>query len=219
MSVSFLKKNIIEVIGTLYMLLSVAIYFIMIDLEPSQKASIDQIIEQLFWGEIGIYSAREEIYSKVIVNILITTTPILAVIFSPLRKQRKHYRNITHWSHYIINPLLLAIGFIFLYTGYWKLISMPEFSLFREILTFIICTCGSYAIFISECWYMVDTLERLFRSNKKNEVQWVCVMLQTDHVSYILKQAVKNREFFAKNRPKPTACFSALPALILKTVL
>lgn len=159
---TFLRRNIIEVICTFYIFISIIIFFLLKNINEKQKALINDFLDRFLWGDIGIYSRMEPFYSKLVVNILATLTPIFILVFFSFRKHRNHPRKVDTLSHYVINICLIPILYLYLWGDSWKLISDPKYSLFREMTNFNIIVCPLYGFFISEIWYFVDMLEKIY---------------------------------------------------------
>lgn len=156
------RKNLIEIICTLYIILSVIIFFITKELSNNQIKYINNILDTYLWGNIGIYSSMEPFYSKLVVNILATITPILTILFFPIRKQVKKHRKTDSLFHYVFTLGFIYALYWFLWGGSWKLIRGDNFSLLREMINFNLIVCPLYGLFINEVWYLVDMIEKLY---------------------------------------------------------
>ncbi|QIM62156.1 hypothetical protein A1D29_01885 [Pasteurellaceae bacterium Orientalotternb1] len=159
---NFFRKNIIEIICTFYIFMSIIIFFLLRNINEPQKALINDFLDGYLWGEIGIYSRMEPLYSKLVVNILATLTPIFILVFFSFRKHRNHPRKIGTPFHYAINICLIPILYLYLWGDSWQLISDPKYSLLREMINFNIIVCPLYGFFISESWYFFDMLEKIY---------------------------------------------------------
>ncbi|MGX2975426.1 hypothetical protein ACWIUH_10785 [Ursidibacter arcticus] len=167
---NFFRKNIIEIIFTLYIFISVTIFFLLKNFSDTQKDFINSFLDRYLWGDIGIYSRMEPLYSKLVVNILATLTPIFILLFLSFRKYRKHPRKTGTLSHYVINICLVPILYLYLWGDSWKLISDPKYTLFREMFNFNIIVCPLYVFSISEFWYFFDMLEKIYFRLIKNKL-------------------------------------------------
>lgn len=142
--------------------ISIIIFFLFRNIDESMKASINLFLDKYLWGDIGIYSRMEPFYSKLVVNILATLTPIFTLIFFSFRKYRNHPRKINTPSHYILNIFLIPILYLYLWGDSWRLISDPKYTLLREMVNFNIIVCPLYGFFISEFWYFIDMMEKVY---------------------------------------------------------
>ena len=159
---NFFRKNIIEIICTFYVLISIIIFFLLRKINEAQKEFINDFLDMYLWGDIGIYSRMEPLYSKLVVNILATLTPILILVFFSFRKYRTHPRKTGTPFHYVVNILFIFILYLYLWGDTWQLISDPKYSLLREMINFNLIVCPLYGVFVSEAWYFFDILEKIY---------------------------------------------------------
>lgn len=162
MECNFLKNKIIIIISIFYILISAMLFFITRNMNNYQVEYVNNILDMYFWGSIGIYSGMEPFYSKLVVNILATLTPILAILLLPFRKDVDEHRKKDTWSNYIITLCIIPFLYWFLWGDSWKLVSDDRFSLLREMINFNLIVCPLYSAFISEIWYLIYIIEKLY---------------------------------------------------------
>lgn len=159
------KKNIIEIIFFVYILIAFSLHFYINSLSLERLNSIQQALEKYYFlGGGYTYLAVE--YSKVLNHTLAILTLCLSIFFIKDRNLRKHHRKIDTISHYTFVILFLLGASYFLWIKEWKLFSSNDDNYIKEIPMFIIITCGLNAIFISEFWYFIDMIQKLYQHIK-----------------------------------------------------
>lgn len=165
-----IKKHIIEVIFGLYTLIAFILYFYMQNLTHNELLNIQNFIKNHhFWGGGYTYLAIE--YSKLL-NLILSIMTIFSIIaLFKFRNSRTHARNINKTSHYVFTILFIPITFYFLWFKEWKLFSSNDGNHIKEITTYILIICSFQALFISEFWYFIDILEKIYKKimNKQDE--------------------------------------------------
>lgn len=165
-----LMKNIIDVILIFYIFISLTLYFYITNQSAEELFNIQKFIEEYyFWGGGQTYLAVE--HSKLLNFILSIITFLIIILLFKFRKIRKHPRNFNKATHYIFTLLFVPIVFYFLWIKEWELFSSYDGSYIREITTYILIISSFQAGFISEFWYFIDILEKLYKKimNKQNE--------------------------------------------------
>lgn len=163
-------KNIIEIIFCLYIFIAAILYFYINNLSPNELFKIIDFIEKYhFWG--GGYTYLAEEYSKILNGIMLILTPSLIILLSKYRKLRTHHRKTNTILHYTFVISFLPVVFYFLLIKEWKFFSSNDDNYIREIPTYIMLMCSLHAWFISEFWYFIDMLEKLYKkiANKQDE--------------------------------------------------
>lgn len=163
-------KNIIEIIFCLYISIAVTLYFYINNLSLNEILKIIDFIEKYhFWGGGYTYLAGE--YSKILNGIMLILTPSLIILFSKSRKLRTNHRNTNTIYHYSFVLVFIPIALYFLWIKEWKLFSSNDNNYIKEIPMFIIIICGLNATLISELWYFIDMLEKIYKKimKKQNE--------------------------------------------------
>lgn len=164
------RKNIIEVIFFIYVLIAFSLYFYINSLSFEKLLLIQDILKEYHFVEGGYtYLAIE--YSKILNHILSMCTLCFSIILIKYRKVRKHERRIDTIPHYVFVIVFIIISSYFLWIKEWKLFSSNDYNYIKEIPMFIIIICGLHAMFISEFWYFIDMLEKLYKNivNKQDE--------------------------------------------------
>lgn len=122
-------------------------------------------MEKYYWGRGGYtYLAIE--YSKTLNQILLVLTPCFTILLIKYKHIRKHHRKIDTIGHYTFVILFLLGASYFLWIKEWKLFSSNDDNYIKETPMFIIITCGLNAIFISEFWYFIDMIQKLYQHIK-----------------------------------------------------
>lgn len=165
-----MQKNMIELIFALYITIATFLYFYIENLTQKDFLMIQDIANN--YNLIRGLQTRLAIeYSKTLNTLLSIFTLFLIISLFRFRSLRKHPRNRNVISHYAFVFLFIPISFYFLWISEWDLFSSNHISPIKEISAYIFVTCSLHAWFISEFWYFIDMLEKIYKKimNKHDE--------------------------------------------------
>lgn len=166
-----IKKNIIEIIFLTYILIAFTLYFYINNLSLKELHALQKIIEEYYFLSGGGYTYLAIEYSKLLNQTLSIFTFFLSIFLIKYRSLRNHHRRTDTIGHYTFVIFFLSCASYFLWIKEWKLFSSNDDNYIKEIPMFIIITCGLNAILISEFWYFIDMLEKIYKKivNKQDE--------------------------------------------------
>lgn len=146
----------------MYLTIAISLYFYITSLSLDDLLKFQQLSDNYFLKG-GVRTNFSLEYSKALNTTLLILTFIAITALLKFRHFRRHPRTTNTPKHYFFVLLFLPTSSYFLWIYEWTLFSNQNVSVVKDITIYTFVTCSLNAWFISEFWYFIDMVQKLYQ--------------------------------------------------------